>query len=121
LPCSEIERAIFVERLAVDLSGLYGCGRAWSQAGDEKEASMTQIPAEPLVPGNTLITKTPEEGRALAIALSRHSIHAMQKEVEVLKDARTHYARDAKGLIAAGHVIAVEFATIAAANLYWRG
>lgn len=53
---------------------------------------MTQIPAEPLVPGNTLITATPEEGRASAILLSRHSIHAMQKELEVLMDGRAHYA-----------------------------
>jgi hypothetical protein len=36
----------------------------------------TQIPPEPLVPNNTLITKTPEEGRALAIMLARHSVHA---------------------------------------------
>jgi len=38
---------------------------------------MTQLPPEPLVPGNSLITRTPEEGRALAITLARHSIHAM--------------------------------------------
>ncbi len=81
---------------------------------------MTQIPAEPLVPGNTLITKTPEEGRALAITLARHSIHAMQKELEVLKSGRPKYASDPSALIAASHVIAVEFATIAAANNYWR-
>ena len=81
---------------------------------------MTQIPAEPLVPGNSLITKTPEEGRALAIMLARHSVHAMQKEVEVLKSGRPKYAGDPFGLIAASHVVAVEFATIAAANNYWR-
>ncbi|MEI7875295.1 MAG: hexameric tyrosine-coordinated heme protein [Alphaproteobacteria bacterium] len=81
---------------------------------------MTQLPPEPLVPNNTLITKTPEEGRALAITLARHSIHAMQKEVEVLVAGRPQYARDPMGLIAASHVVAVEFATIAAANNYWR-
>jgi hypothetical protein len=81
---------------------------------------MTQVPPEPLVPNNTLITKTPEEGRALAITLSRHTIHAMQKELEVLKSGRVKYANDPYGLIAAGHVVAVEFATIAAANNYWR-
>ena len=81
---------------------------------------MTQMPAEPLVPGNTLITKTAEDGRALAITLARHSIHAMQKELEVLKSGRPKYASDPAGLIAASHVIAVEFATIAAANNYWR-
>jgi hypothetical protein len=40
----------------------------------------------------------------------------MQRELEVLKDGRMHYASDANGLIAASHVIAVEFATIVAAN-----
>jgi hypothetical protein len=81
---------------------------------------MTQVPPEPLIPGNTLITKTAEEGRALAITLARHTIHAMQKEVEVLQNGRAQYAHDPYGLIAAGHVVAVEFATIAAANNYWR-
>jgi hypothetical protein len=45
---------------------------------------MTQVPQIPLIPGNTLVTGTPEEGRALAITLARHSIHAMQGELEVL-------------------------------------
>ncbi|HSU06480.1 MAG TPA: hexameric tyrosine-coordinated heme protein [Acetobacteraceae bacterium] len=81
---------------------------------------MTQLPPEPLVPNNTLITPTPEEGRALAITLARHSIHAMQKEIEVLKSGRVQYAQDPHELIAASHVVAVEFATIAAANNYWR-
>jgi hypothetical protein len=52
--------------------------------------------------------------------LARHSVHAMQKEPEVLKSGRAQYARDPNGLIAASHVVAVEFATIAAANNYWR-
>jgi hypothetical protein len=81
---------------------------------------MTQIPVEPLVPKNTLVTATPEEGRALAITLARHSIHAIQKELEVLKSGRAVYAHDPSALIACSHVIAVEFATIAAANDFWR-
>ena len=81
---------------------------------------MTQLPPEPLVPNDTLIARTPEEGRALAITLARHSIHAMQKETEVLKRVRAQYADDPSALIAASHVVAVEFATIAAANNYWR-
>jgi Hexameric tyrosine-coordinated heme protein (HTHP) len=52
--------------------------------------------------------------------LARHSVHAMQKELEVLKSGRAQYAHDPNGLIAASHVVAVEFATIAAANNYWR-
>lgn len=81
---------------------------------------MTQIPPEPLVPNNTLITASPEEGRALAIMLARHSIHAMQKDLDVLKAGRPVYAQDPMGLIAASHVVAVEFATVAKANNYWR-
>jgi Hexameric tyrosine-coordinated heme protein (HTHP) len=81
---------------------------------------MTQVPQKPLVPNNTLITKTPEEGRALAVMLARNSIHAMQGELETLKTGRAQYAHDPYGLIAASHVVAVEFATVAAANNYWR-
>jgi hypothetical protein len=81
---------------------------------------MTDVPTESLVPNNSLITATPEEGRALAIALARHSIHAMQKNIEVLMSGRAQYAHDPYGLIASSHVVAVEFATIAAANNYWR-
>ena len=81
---------------------------------------MTKVPTVPLVPDNTLITATPEEGRALAIMLARHSIHAIQSELEVLQNGRSIYAHEPAGLIAASHVIAVEFATIAAANNYWR-
>jgi hypothetical protein len=33
---------------------------------------------------------------------------------------RAQYAHDPYGLIASSHVVAVEFATIAAANNYWR-
>ena len=81
---------------------------------------MTEVPTTPLVPGNSLIVATPEEGRALALMLARHTIHAMQHQLEVLQNGRSQYAHDPFGLIAAGHVVAVEFATIAAANNYWR-
>jgi hypothetical protein len=73
-----------------------------------------------LVPGNSLITATPEEGRALAILLARHSIHAIQPDVEILKAGRPKYGSDPDSLIAASQVIALEFSTIAAANNYWR-
>jgi hypothetical protein len=86
-----------------------GCARA-----------QDKLPPEPLIPGNSLITATPEEGRALAITLARHSIHAMQNNLPVLIAGRPKYGNDPMGLIAAGHVVAVEFATIAAANNYWR-
>jgi hypothetical protein len=73
-----------------------------------------------LVPGNSLITPSPEEGRALALMLARHSIHAMQSDETALKAGRPNYSTDPNSLIAASHVVAAEFATIAAANNYWR-
>ncbi|BBY54627.1 hexameric tyrosine-coordinated heme protein [Mycobacterium koreense] len=76
--------------------------------------------APPLVPGGTLITATPEEGRALAFQIARRSIKNIQPNVEVLKGGRPEYADDAEGLIAAAQVVALEFQTIAAANDYWR-
>ena len=73
-----------------------------------------------LVPGGTLITETPEKGRALALAMSRHMIHNIQPDLDVLKSGRPEYATKAEGLIAAAQVVAIEFQTIAAANNYWR-
>jgi hypothetical protein len=83
---------------------------------------MTRVPDEALVlvPGGTLLTATPEEGRALALAMSRNMIHNIQPELEVLKEGRPKYSADPEKLMAAAHVVAVEFATIAAANNYWR-
>ncbi len=73
-----------------------------------------------LVPGGTLITATPEEGRALAFTMARHSIHNIQPDLDVLKAGRTIYAATPDSLTAASQVVAIEFATIAAANNYWR-
>jgi hypothetical protein len=73
-----------------------------------------------LVPGGTLITATPEEGRALALLLARHSIHNIQPDLDILKGGRPNYATNPDSLIAASQVVAVEFQTIAAANNYWR-
>ena len=73
-----------------------------------------------LVPGGTLITATPEEGRALALAIARHTIHNIQPDLDVLKAGRISYSTDPASLIAAGQVVAIEFQTIAAANNYWR-
>jgi len=46
-----------------------------------KERAMPILPPEPLIPGGSLLTPTAEEGRALAITMARHSIHAMQKDI----------------------------------------
>ena len=73
-----------------------------------------------LVPGGSLITATPEQGRALALAIARHTIHNLQPDLEVLKGGRLNYATNPDSLIAASHVVAIEFQTIAAANNYWH-
>ncbi len=73
-----------------------------------------------LVPNNTLITLTPEDGRQLAIKMARLVIKATQPDEEARKRLRDVYANDAGFLIQVGHVTAIEFATIAAANNYWR-
>ena len=79
-------------------------------------------PTDPvqLVPGNSLITKTPEEGRQLAIKLSRLIIKVTQPDAAVRERLRSVYAEDAAMLIAIGQTVAMEFATIAAANNYWK-
>ncbi|HJG52267.1 MAG TPA: hexameric tyrosine-coordinated heme protein [Brachybacterium faecium] len=73
-----------------------------------------------LVPGNSLITDTPEEGRKLAVTLARKTIGFMQPDANVREVLRPTYAGDADSLTAAGQVVAIEFQTIAAANGYWR-
>lgn len=73
-----------------------------------------------LVPNNSLLTKTPEEGRQLAMKMARLIIKATQPDEKVRESLRPDYANDAAMLISIGQVVATEFATIAAANNYWR-
>jgi len=73
-----------------------------------------------LVPGNTLLTKTPEEGRQLAVKMARLIIKTTQPDASVREKLRHVYAEDPAMLIAVGQTVAQEFATIAAANNYWR-
>jgi hypothetical protein len=68
----------------------------------------------------SLITATPEEGFQLALRLSRKGVTETQRDKEVLKTLRPAYAHDPNSLIAASHVVAVHFQTIATANDYWR-
>jgi Hexameric tyrosine-coordinated heme protein (HTHP) len=83
---------------------------------------MTRVPDSELVmvPGGTLITADANAGRALAFAMARHSVHNIQPDLDVLMGGRPSYSTSPDSLIAATHVVAVEFATIAAANDYWR-
>jgi hypothetical protein len=68
----------------------------------------------------SLVTDTPAQGRELAIMMARKTIASMQGDADVRGRVRLDYAEDAGQLIAAGHVVALEFQTIAAANNYWR-
>lgn len=83
---------------------------------------MNQLPDSELVmiPGGTLLTRTPEEGRALAMLIARHTIHNIQPDLDVLEAGRKIYAVNPDSLTAASQVVAIEFQTIAAANNYWR-
>lgn len=88
----------------------------------EYASSMNEAAAAPiqLVPGNSLITKTPEDGRLLAVKMARLIIKATQPDAAVREKLRAVYAEDAAMLIAIGQTVATEFATISAANNYWK-
>ncbi|WP_425416356.1 hexameric tyrosine-coordinated heme protein [Oricola indica] len=68
----------------------------------------------------TLKTKTPEEGYELAVKLARVAIKMTQPDAEVRDKLRPVYAEDTDALIASSQVVATHFATVAAANGYWR-
>ncbi|GAB4042765.1 hexameric tyrosine-coordinated heme protein [Spirosoma jeollabukense] len=74
----------------------------------------------PLIPANSLITATPEEGRQLAIKMARLIIKTTQPDAQIRENLRAVYANDAMMLLAVGQTVAIEFSTIAAANEYWR-
>jgi hypothetical protein len=73
-----------------------------------------------LIPNNTLLTATPEEGRQLAVHISRLIVKATQPDAQRREQLREVYANDAAMLLAVTQTVALEFATIAAANNYWR-
>jgi hypothetical protein len=73
-----------------------------------------------LIPGGSLMTDTPEEGRMLAIKMARLIIKVTQPNAEIRERLRPIYAEDPAMLIAIGQTVATEFATVAAANQYWR-
>lgn len=73
-----------------------------------------------MIPGNSLITNSPEEGRQLAVKMARLVIKVTQPDAEVREKLRPIYANDPAMLLAVGQIVATEFATIAAANNYWK-
>lgn len=69
----------------------------------------------------TLVTKTPEEGYELAVKLARVAVKMTQPDANIREKLRPDYAGNFDALIASSQVVATHFATIAAANEYWRG
>lgn len=68
----------------------------------------------------SLITATPQAGFDLAVKMSRVGVKVTQPSDQVRSHLRAAYEQDAGQLIAASHVIAVHFQTVAAANNWWR-
>ena len=68
----------------------------------------------------SLKTATPADGYELALKLSRLTIKFTQPDAAVRDRLRPDYAEDADSLIAVSQVVATHFATVAAANGYWR-
>jgi len=68
----------------------------------------------------SLITKTPLEGRMLAIKIVRKTIGTIQRDPEIKHAVRKQYQDDPQLLIYAAELVAIEFKTIAIANDYWR-
>jgi hypothetical protein len=69
----------------------------------------------------SLKTDTPQAGFELAVKLARVGVKLTQPSDEVRSHLRAAYEQDSAQLMAASHVIAVHFQTVAAANNYWRG
>lgn len=68
----------------------------------------------------TLKTATPQEGYDLAVKMARVAIKMTQPDAEVRDKLRPIYAENADALIASSQVVATHFATVAAANEYWK-
>jgi len=68
----------------------------------------------------TLKTATPEEGYDLAVKLSRVAVKLAQPDADIRDRLRPEYAEDSDALIAVSQVVATHFATVAAANDFWR-
>ena len=81
-------------------------------AADQMTASDDYMPS--------LITKTPLEGRKLAITIVRKTIGAIQPGADAKKRVRAIYEEDPVMLMQAAELVTQEFRTIAEANNYWR-
>lgn len=93
------------------LSIASACLASFAQAADQQK-STDYMPS--------LITKTPLEGRLLAITIVRKTIGAIQQDPAIKQAVRSDYQDDPELLMQAAELVAIEFKTIAVANNYWR-
>jgi len=68
----------------------------------------------------SLITKTPLEGRMLAMKMVRKTIGTIQPNPVIKMAVRHKYQDDPQLLLYSAELVAIEFKTIAIANNYWR-
>ncbi len=68
----------------------------------------------------TLKTDTPQDGLELAVKLSDLGFMVSQRSEDNRPTQRTTHKYTQGQLIAAAHVIALNFQTVAAANDWWR-
>jgi hypothetical protein len=68
----------------------------------------------------SLLTDTPAEGFDLAVSMARKAVTTTQTDTDILHALRPNYSHDPQSLIDVSGVVADYFATIAAANDYWR-
>jgi hypothetical protein len=69
----------------------------------------------------SLKTANAQDGWNLAVRMSQMAVDVTQPSAEARSRLRAIYAEHADSLIAASHVVAINFQTIAAENDYWRG
>lgn len=74
-----------------------------------------------LVPGKSLLMATPKEGRSLAIKARPSDRQGDSAgRVTCARSCGLSTQKDPASLVAIAQVVSTEFATIAAANGYWR-
>ena len=87
-------------------------GPVFAQDAAREAAGETWLPS--------LMTDTPAEGFDLAVSMARTAVTTTQTDKDVLHALRPNYSHDPQSLIDVSGVVADYFATVAAANDYWR-
>jgi hypothetical protein len=91
---------------------------ALAQETPEESAEGSATAEETWLP--SLQTDTPAEGFDLAVSMARKAVTTTQTDTDILHALRPNYSHDPQSLIDVSGVVADYFATVAAANDYWR-